>query len=967
MVSADLNVFKGTPTVAVMDNRGLPIRSVQFNRKVAGEALDTLITRSVYNAIGQPKTSADPRLFDSGRVNQTQTQSLAGQLLCIDSVDAGSRIELTDITGAPCLEWDSRGTTRRYEYDDTLHRSVAIHERSEANGMTEQICERFVYAGLGDSDKNLNGQLLCHYDQGGLTEVTSISLTGQPLNQQRNLLNDKYIDSDWQGNDAEAWSELLDNNTYSTAWIYDALGTALSQKDANDNVQYSQYDVAGLLTATYYQASGRATQHVLSAIHYTANGQVMSETAGNGVVTTYEYDKQDWRLMQVLTTRPEKNRRNTLLQNLNYTYDPVGNIVSVNDSAQATRFYKNQRVTSKQAYTYDAIYQLITATGRENSTHLSQNGSLPSALPIGDKSQYTRYTRSYSYDRGGNLYTVTHNGTNTYTLDMVVSDKSNRAVQQRSVNPIAEDKVDSYFDAHGNLMKLEQSKNLVWGRHDQLKLVAVTGNQNEVYQYSGQGSRIRKYLSDNINESEVIYLPGLELRMKRNNGKLTEELHLVTLMNTGRNKVRELYWPEGKNKPENMKDHQLRYSLDNHLGSSNLELDENADILTLEEYYPFGGTALWSAKNDTEAKYKYVRYSGKERDMTGLYYYGHRYYMPWMGRWLNPDPGWTVDGPNLYCMVRNNPITMYDPSGLATTPTAFGNMKPNTSLKDIAMLGSHDSGTHDIDFLKGISVCQNSNLIEQKNAGVQYFDLRVRSNTKNDWHFYHGEKKLMGAIKGFTSPSDALPQIHELLDAAVADKNNIFIFKFHFDKNTNGKHDIKRFMSSVITSHAGSIVERDSHNSRLADVTPNNSVSAGKNLIILAHHAKGTQDDSFIWNYEDNTYGGWGKTPLRKKLGSFLQKNMSMGNTTRRLLISQMNLPACLPPQLKMFMTFRSFTGLRRLAKFSHRHVSDNVKSKAGEGYNPGILSGDYVGNHKASSTDQNMETVNQHNLQHRA
>ncbi|MPY26887.1 RHS repeat-associated core domain-containing protein, partial [Shewanella sp. YLB-07] len=90
----------------------------------------------------------------------------------------------------------------------------------------------------------------------------------------------------------------------------------------------------------------------------------------------------------------------------------------------------------------------------------------------------------------------------------------------------------------------------------------------------------------------------------------------------------------------------------------------HGDVLTQEEYYPFGGTAVWSAKHTSEAKYKYVRYSGKERDVTGLYHYGYRYYMPWMGRWLNPDPAWMVDGLNLYRMVRNNPITLIDDDGL---------------------------------------------------------------------------------------------------------------------------------------------------------------------------------------------------------------------------------------------------------------------------------------------------------------
>jgi len=62
-----------------------------------------------------------------------------------------------------------------------------------------------------------------------------------------------------------------------------------------------------------------------------------------------------------------------------------------------------------------------------------------------------------------------------------------------------------------------------------------------------------------------------------------------------------------------------------------------------------------------------VRYSGKERDATGLYYYGYRYYQPWAGRWLSADPAETVDGLNLYRMVRNNPITLMDSNGLIPT------------------------------------------------------------------------------------------------------------------------------------------------------------------------------------------------------------------------------------------------------------------------------------------------------------
>ena len=128
---------------------------------------------------------------------------------------------------------------------------------------------------------------------------------------------------------------------------------------------------------------------------------------------------------------------------------------------------------------------------------------------------------------------------------------------------------------------------------------------------------------------------------------------MVTAGEAGRAQV--LHWESEV--PEDISNDQPRYSYDNLTGSSQLELDGDGNVISMEEYYPYGGTALWTARSMVEASYKTVRYSGKERDATGLYYYGYRYYQPWAGRWLSSDPAGTVDGLNLFRMVRNNPIT----------------------------------------------------------------------------------------------------------------------------------------------------------------------------------------------------------------------------------------------------------------------------------------------------------------------
>jgi insecticidal toxin complex protein TccC len=123
-----------------------------------------------------------------------------------------------------------------------------------------------------------------------------------------------------------------------------------------------------------------------------------------------------------------------------------------------------------------------------------------------------------------------------------------------------------------------------------------------------------------------------------------------------------LHWTEGQ--PSGIQPDQLRYSLDDHLGSSSLELDDRAWLISQESYFPYGGTAWSASRSVVEASYRTVRYSGKERDASGLYYYGQRYYAPWLQRWISADPAGAVDGLNLYCMVSNNPMRFIDVQGL---------------------------------------------------------------------------------------------------------------------------------------------------------------------------------------------------------------------------------------------------------------------------------------------------------------
>jgi RHS repeat-associated protein len=117
-----------------------------------------------------------------------------------------------------------------------------------------------------------------------------------------------------------------------------------------------------------------------------------------------------------------------------------------------------------------------------------------------------------------------------------------------------------------------------------------------------------------------------------------------------------------------MGDESLRYGIGDHLGSVSMELDANGATISREAYYPYGGTAWWAGRSQLEADYKTIRYSGHERDATGLIYYGLRYYAPWRQRWLNPDPAGETDGLNLFAAFSNSPVSMNDVGGTISVP-----------------------------------------------------------------------------------------------------------------------------------------------------------------------------------------------------------------------------------------------------------------------------------------------------------
>ena len=98
------------------------------------------------------------------------------------------------------------------------------------------------------------------------------------------------------------------------------------------------------------------------------------------------------------------------------------------------------------------------------------------------------------------------------------------------------------------------------------------------------------------------------------------------------------------------------------LGSVVAASDEAGSLLWRKEYAPYG------LQLDATAENEKLAYTGKEHDdVTGLTYFGARYYDPHLARFMSIDPiGFVASNPisfNRYAYASNNPYTYVDPDG----------------------------------------------------------------------------------------------------------------------------------------------------------------------------------------------------------------------------------------------------------------------------------------------------------------
>jgi RHS repeat-associated protein len=681
-VAEQTAVHADSPTQLWCDPLGQVCRTVTHNRFLAsGELTDqTIESRTVRDIQGNIREVRDglDRAVAQHRYTMLSTAASA------TGMDDGSSWVLTDVLGAEVISHSPRGFTTRYQFDP-LRRPIATWTSGpEINGEALDTTTEYGDTQPHAESRNLRTHVVAQRDQAGITRNTEYDFKGNLLHVTRQLSANYRNLIDWQAD------VTLEDHHYHARTSFDALNRPTTTTTPDDSTLHATYDPANRLARLTGQlrAATQSTEFI-EHVAYNARGQQTLIKYGNGATTRYTYDPLTFRIERQHSTRGQAH-----LQDLEYIYDPVGNPTTVTDHAQQTIFFRNRVVDPTAHYTYDALYRLIEATGRE---HLGQGESVAAQLvptsasdspriglpQPGDGWAMARYIEQYRYDEAGNIQRVAHRSADRvyagWTREYHYQEKSllepdrfsNRLTAAGS--PTDQTHPRFRYDEAGNTTSMPPIPVLGWDYLDRLRATtrqSVNGDrlpETTYYVYDAIGERARKVTDRSAQHGqpspkcERIYLGAYEIyREFQSDGTVALQRETLQVFGqAGRLALIETRTEGIDEGPVEL----IRYQLTDRLNSSVLELDQQAQIITYEEYFPYGSTSYQAVRAATETPKRY-RYTGKERDTeTGLYYYGARYYAPWLARWASADPAGLVDGLNLYCYVGDNPIALIDATG----------------------------------------------------------------------------------------------------------------------------------------------------------------------------------------------------------------------------------------------------------------------------------------------------------------
>ncbi|MBY6243951.1 RHS repeat-associated core domain-containing protein, partial [Methylosinus sp. Sm6] len=206
-------------------------------------------------------------------------------------------------------------------------------------------------------------------------------------------------------------------------------------------------------------------------------------------------------------------------------------------------------------------------------------------------------------------------------------------------------------------------------------------------------------------------------------------------------------------------------------------------------------TAFGATQSTTGASPSRLKYTGREDDGAGLYYYRARYYDPAIGRFISEDPkGFDAGDVNFYAYVGNNPVNANDPSGqIAETAwdlfnIALGSYSLTTNIRE------HNWGWAAVDAL-GLSYDAVATAVPflPAGAGAAITALRAGNSIKNSLEVGMDVAKVANVANDAARmastvgrPTDIGRAIHSEVGTTLKSENMLSSSANNYFKGANG-------------------------------------------------------------------------------------------------------------------------------------------------------------------------------------
>jgi RHS repeat-associated protein len=682
-----------TPTIVHLDTLGRAFLTIEDN----GE-FGKYKTRSVFDIQGSVLSMQDPR----GNIAFRHTYDLNKNIIYRWQMDSGQRFFFLNTVGSQMKKWDSRHHLVESVYD-LLNRPVELWVTLLPPDVTPstRLAEKVEYGEiLADAAaNNFRGKIFRQFDGAGIVTFEEYDFKGNLLKKKQQILAEYRIEVNWSSvHEPQLMTDLPSNSSFQ----YDALNRIIASITPDVSKTVNEYDAASLMKSiVLFHRGSENKREIVRNITYNAKNQREMIEYGNGVKTLYSYDEKNLRLVELKSLSNSK----VYIDNV-YTYDPIGNITFKQNLSSRTICYDNAVITGDSDYVYDAKYQLIRATGRELKSNTVYNSyedpPFVDCWNANDTKALRPYTQEYSYDSAGNINLLKHIANGGSWQRRYVYHEDNNRLKDTYLGAKNEHEFTYEFDEHGNHISFNHLQEMMWDFKDQLIMTNKGGWYKIYYLYDTIGTRTRKIIETGsiVLRKESIYFQNIEMLNEYLGTSIQEAIGVLIIFGENQH-VALLETQIVHNSISVQLNPQIRYQLHDHLGSSIYELSDNSTPITYEEHFPYGETAYHECKIVSNICSKKFRYSQKEKDVeTGFYYYGARYYISGLTRWIscdsiiinqNSEKSENYKINNLYAFNFDNPILYFDIIGYIgqkainteinqTTPT---NMEDDLKNQDL--------------------------------------------------------------------------------------------------------------------------------------------------------------------------------------------------------------------------------------------------------------------------------------------